>query len=139
MIVDIYMAGKTKKNVRSKKKNKVKAQPVGKAYVFSGYNNTIVTITNMSGDTVCWSSGGNIGFKGSRKSTPYAATMVGEDAAKKAVRVGIKEVSAYIRGVGSGKSQSVKALRNGGLFISKIVDVTPMPHGGCRPKKRRRV
>lgn len=125
--------------VKAVRKNKKEISPVGRAYVTSGYNNTVVTITDVSGNTICWGSGGNSGFKGSRKSTPYAATIVGENVARKAVELGVKEVSAFIKGVGSGKSQCVKALRNGGLAINKIADVTPLVHNGCRPKKRRRV
>jgi small subunit ribosomal protein S11 len=126
------------KAVKNKKIEKIISR-VGNAYIFSGYNNTIVTITDLEGNTVCWSSAGHVGFKGSRKSTPYAATVVGEEAAKKAVDLGVKEVTAYIKGVGNGKSQCVKALRNAGLIMNKIVDVTPTVHNGCRPKKRRRV
>ncbi len=131
------MAKKTKVK---KKVNKSKSVPsVGNVYVFSGYNNTIVTVTDLDGNTVCWESGGTNNFKGSRKSTPYAASVVGESASKKAVALGMKEVTAYIKGIGSGKSQAVKAIRNGGLVINKIVDITPIAHNGCRPKKRRRI
>jgi len=131
------MAKRVKKTIQ--KKSKVIIQPVGKAYVFTGYNNTIVSITNMNGDVVCWSTSGKSGFKGSRQSTPYAATIVGENAAKEALNKGIKEVSVYMKGVGNGKSQCVKAIRNAGLAINKIVDVTPIAHNGCRAKKRRRM
>ncbi|OGC52153.1 30S ribosomal protein S11 [candidate division WWE3 bacterium RIFCSPLOWO2_01_FULL_39_13] len=126
----------TKKTV--KKKERI-IRPVGNAYVFSGYNNTIVTVTDLEGATVCWGSSGNSGFKGSKKSTPYAASVVGENTAKTAISKGVKEVTAYIKGIGNGKSQCVKALRSGGLVITKIVDITPVPHNGCRPRKRRRV
>jgi len=129
-----------KKETKVKKTSaKKEVMPQGKAYVFSGYNNTIVTITDLDGNTICWGASGANNFKGSRKSTPYAASVVGQNTARQAVTKGIKEVSAYIKGVGSGKSQCVKALRNGGLIINKIVDVTPTPHNGCRAKKRRRV
>lgn len=128
----------TKKSPTKSRKSKREVPAIGKVYISSGYNNTIVTITDLEGNTICWGSGGNNNFKGSRKSTPYAATIVGENAAKKAAEAGLKEVTAYIKGVGSGKSQCVKAIRNGGLIINKIVDVTPLPHNGCRPKKRRR-
>ena len=131
---------KAKKSVKKKNTKKAKSVPtVGNVYVFSGYNNTIVTVTDLEGNTICWSSGGASGFKGSRKSTPYAAAVVGENAAKEAVALGVKEVTAYIKGIGSGKSQAVKAIRNGGLVINKIVDITPIAHNGCRPKKRRRI
>ena len=131
------MAKKTKKVI--KKKNKVVIQPVGRAYVSSGYNNTIVSITNMNGDVICWSASGKSGFKGSRQSTPYAAAIVGENAAKEAILKGVKEVSVYMKGVGSGKSQCVRAIRNAGLTVNKLVDVTPIAHNGCRAKKRRRM
>lgn len=127
------------KPVANKKTSKREIQPMGNVYVYSGYNNTIVTITDLDGNTVCWGAGGNSGFKGSRKSTPYAASVVGENVAKRAVALGVREVSAYMKGIGAGKSQCVKALRNGGLMINRIVDVTPMAFNGCRPKKRRRV
>lgn len=120
------------------KKNK-NVQPLGLAYVYSNYNNTIVTLTDLGGNTINWGSSGRSEFKGSKKSTPYAATIVGESAAKVAYTYGLREVTVLLKGVGSGKAQAVKALRNGGLVINKIVDVTPVPHGGCRPKKRRRV
>lgn len=126
-------------NIKINKKPGKQINPLGNAYVFSGYNNTIVNITDLDGNTICWSSGGINNFKGSRKSTPYAATVVGEDVAQRASAMGVKEVTAYIKGVGAGKSQAVKALRNGGLVINKIVDVTPITHNGCRPKKRRRI
>jgi small subunit ribosomal protein S11 len=133
---------KAKTTNKKTTKNKTARQatsPMGKVYVNSGYNNTIVTVTDLEGNTVCWGSSGASNFKGSRKSTPFASTVVGENTAKQAVALGVKEVSAYIKGVGPGKSQAVKALRNGGLIINKIVDVTPIAHNGCRPRKRRRV
>lgn len=127
-----------KKVTKNKKVNQV-TNPFGIAYVYSGYNNTLVSITDSEGNAVCWESGGRSSFKGSRKATPYAATIIGENAAKDALSAGLKEVEVRMKGVGSGKSQCVKALRNAGLGISKIVDVTPLPHNGCRPRKRRRV
>lgn len=124
--------GKTTKKSKS-------ASPVGRAYVYSGYNNTIVTITDVDGNALCWGSSGANNFKGSRKSTPYAATVVGEKVAKNASDMGVKEISVFMKGVGNGKSLAVKALRNGGLVISKIVDITPIAHNGCRQKKRRKI
>lgn len=129
---------KQQKQKTNKKSNK-QVGPYGIAYVYSGYNNTLVTITDASGNAVCWESGGSSNFKGSRKATPYAATIIGESAGKEAVATGLKEVEVRMKGVGSGKTQCVKALRNAGLGISKIIDVTPLPHNGCRPRKRRRV
>jgi len=128
---------KNKEKVKKVKSREVSA--IGKAFIFSGYNNTIVTVTDLEGNTICWGSSGKNNFKGSRKSTPYAATVVGENVAKTALSKGVKEVAAYMKGVGSGKSQCVKALRNGGLVINRIIDITPMAHNGCRAKKRRRV
>ena len=132
------MANKKTKTTKQKK-SKVEVQAVGRVYVFSGYNNTIVSVTNMNGDVVCWSTSGKSGFKGSRQSTPYAATIVGENAAKEALQKGVKEVTVYMKGVGNGKSQCVRAIRNAGLAVNKIIDVTPIAHNGCRPKKRRRI
>ena len=128
---------KTTKTTKTKTK-KGNIAPIGRAYVYAGYNNTIVNITDLDGNTICWGSSGSNNFKGSRKSTPYAASIVGEKVAKKAFELGIKEVSAFMKGVGTGKTLAVKALRNSGLVINKITDITPMAHNGCRPKKRRR-
>lgn len=124
------------------KKTKVKKEriisPAGRAYVLSGYNNTMVTISDIEGNTLCWGSSGTNSFKGSKKSTPFASTVVGENTAKAAVALGVREVAVFMKGVGAGKTQAVKALRNGGLIINQIVDVTPIAHNGCRPRKRRR-
>jgi small subunit ribosomal protein S11 len=128
----------TKKTTTKSKDRNKNVNPMGKAYIYAGYNNTIVSITDLDGNVLCWGSSGGNNFKGSRKATPYAATIVGESTAKRAFEMGVKEVSAYMKGVGNGKTLAVKALRNGGLAISKIVDITPIAHNGCRPKKRRR-
>lgn len=130
------MAKPTKAPVKTKTKN---VSPNGNVYVFSGYNNTIVTITDLSGNTISWGSAGYNNFKGSKKSTPYAATIVGEDVARRAYSNGLREVAVFLKGVGNGKVQCVKSLKNAGLIINKIVDTTPISHNGCRPKKRRRV
>ncbi len=132
------MANQKKVTAKKTKSSNKNVPNIGKAYVYSGYNNTIVTITDIDGNTVCWGTSGHNNFKGSRKSTPYAATIVGENAAKQAYDLGMREVAAFMKGVGSGKSLAVKALRNGGLVITKITDITPIAHNGCRPKKRRR-
>jgi len=133
------MAKQEKAKTNKKPNSNKQVGPYGIAYVYSGYNNTLVTITDVTGNTVCWESGGSSNFKGSRKATPYAATVIGESAGKEAVAAGLKEVEVRMKGVGSGKTQCVKALRNAGISITKIVDVTPMSHNGCRPRKRRRV
>ncbi len=119
---------KVKKNVQS-----------GIAHIQSTFNNTIVTITDVSGNVVAWSSAGVRGFKGSRKSTPFAAQLAAEDAAKKAMEHGMRSISVYVKGPGSGRESALRALQAAGFKITLIRDVTPIPHNGCRPPKRRRV
>ncbi|MBF0474682.1 MAG: 30S ribosomal protein S11 [Deltaproteobacteria bacterium] len=123
----------------AKKKREKKNIPSGKAHIQSTFNNTIVTITDMAGNTVAWSSAGVQGFKGSRKSTPFASQMAAEDAAKKAIENGMKTVEVYVKGPGGGREAALRALQAAGLHVSLIRDVTPIPHNGCRPPKRRRV
>mgnify|MGYP001818134534 CR=1 FL=1 len=112
---------------------------VGIAYITATFNNTTVTITDTKGDTLCWSSAGTSGFKGSRKSTPFAGQLAAQQAAEKAVKFGVKEVDVKVKGPGSGRESAITALQAAGLVIKSIEDVTPLPHNGCRPKKRRRV
>jgi small subunit ribosomal protein S11 len=119
---------KVKKNIRD-----------GVAHIRSTFNNTIVTITDLSGNTIAWSNAGVAGFKGSRKSTPFAAQLTGKDAADKAKEHGVRNVSVYVKGPGSGREAAVRALHAAGLTLTSIKDVTPIPHNGCRPPKRRRV
>lgn len=126
---------KNKSTTSKKKKNVV----VGVVHIDATFNNTIVTFTDLHGDTVAWSSAGGNGFKGSRKSTPYAAQMTVEKAASIAVEHGMKTVSVKIKGPGSGRESAVRALLSSGMTITAIKDVTPVPHNGCRPPKRRRV
>ncbi len=121
------------------KKKEKKNVPNGVAHIQSTFNNTIVTITDPSGAVVSWSSSGVVGFKGSRKSTPFAATQAGEDAAKKAREHGMRSVEVFVKGPGSGRESALRALQAGGLNVTMIKDVTPIPHNGCRPRKRRRV
>lgn len=121
----------TKKTVRHVEK--------GKVFVTATFNNTLVTITDDRGDTLCWNSAGTSGFKGARKSTPFAATTAVEVAARKAMGMGLKEVEVFIKGPGAGRDAALRALRNAGLSITLIADVTPIPHNGVRPKKKRRV
>lgn len=131
----------TKIAIKKVKKQKKEA-PVstnGRAYITSTFNNTIVTITNDKGDTVSWSSSGARGFKGTRKSTPYAATLASEDAVRKAIERGIKTVEVYVKGPGSGRDSALRAIKSAGLSISLIADLTSIPHNGPRPKKKRRV
>jgi small subunit ribosomal protein S11 len=123
---------------KSKKKTK-KNIPTGVAHINSTFNNTIVTITDTIGNTVSWSSSGNKGFKGSRKSTPFAAQLAAEEAGKKAMEHGMKNIEIVIKGPGNGRESAIRALGSTGLNITIIKDITPIPHNGCRPSKRRRV
>lgn len=124
---------------RSRKKKEKKSIPVGIAHIQATFNNTIVTITDHRGNTIAWSSAGVQGFKGSRKSTPYAAQTAVEDAAKKAMEHGMRTVEVYIKGPGSGRESALRGLQSAGFNVTLIRDVTPVPHNGCRPPKRRRV
>ena len=128
-----------KKQGSKTKKKTARHVPSGIAHVVATFNNTIVTITDRQGNTICWSSSGNVGFKGSKKSTPFAAQMVAESAAKKAVQCGMKDVEVRVKGPGAGRESAIRALQAAGLNINVIKDVTPIPHNGCRPPKRRRV
>jgi small subunit ribosomal protein S11 len=121
------------------KKKFKKNIPIGEAYIQSSFNNTIITITDPQGNVVAWSSGGVVGFKGSRKSTPFAAQLAAENAAKKAMENGMKTVDVFIKGPGAGREAALRALQSAGLKIHLIRDITPIPHNGCRPPKRRRV
>ena len=123
----------------SKKKKVKKNIPSGVAHINSTFNNTIVTITDNTGNTVSWSSSGNKGFKGSRKSTPFAAQLAAEEAGKKAIEHGMKNIEIIIKGPGNGRESAIRALGATGLNITIIKDITPIPHNGCRPPKRRRV
>jgi len=127
---------KQKKGKRKEKKN----IPVGKAFIQATYNNTIVTLTDMQGNVISWATAGGEGFKGSRKSTPFAAQMAAKTAAENAIdTAGLQSIEVYVKGPGIGREAAVRSLFQSGLNISKIKDVTPVPHNGCRPKKRRRV
>lgn len=130
------------KNVFSKTKSKKKQERVvesGKVYITSTFNNTLVTVTDSRGDTIAWSSSGASGFKGTRKSTPFAATSAVENVVKKALSTGLKNVEVYIKGPGSGRDSALRAIRSGGLSITQIADITPIPHNGPRPSKKRRI
>ncbi|WKY48460.1 30S ribosomal protein S11 [Eubacteriaceae bacterium ES3] len=126
---------KTRRKVKKVKKNIER----GQAHIQSSFNNTIVTITDMAGNALSWASSGGLGFKGSRKSTPYASQMAAEEAAKAAMEHGLKSVEVMVKGPGSGREAAIRALQVAGLEITLIRDVTPIPHNGCRPPKRRRV
>lgn len=126
--------------VKIKKKKRAKKNiSTGVAHILSTFNNSIVSITDTAGNVICWSTSGAMGFKGSRKSTPFAAQMAAEDAAKKAVENGMKTVEVYVKGPGAGRESAIRALQSTGLNVTVIRDVTPVPHNGCRPPKRRRV
>jgi small subunit ribosomal protein S11 len=127
------------KQKKAKKKEK-KNIPVGKAFIQATYNNTIITLTDMQGNVIAWATAGGEGFKGSRKSTPYAAQMAAKTAAENAIETsGLQSIEVYVKGPGIGREAAVRSLFQSGLNISKIKDITPVPHNGCRPKKRRRV
>ena len=123
----------------TKKKKERKNIPKGVAHIQSTFNNTIVTITDLDGNVVAWSSSGTQGFKGSRKSTPFASQLAAEDAARKAMEHGMRSVEVFIKGPGAGREAALRALQSAGFRITLIKDVTPIPHNGCRPPKRRRV
>ena len=134
------MAKEDKKQTKtSKKKSTLKVSANGKVFVSATFNNTLVTITNDKGDTVAWSSAGASGFKGTRKSTPFAATTAVEAVARKAIDAGIKTVEVYVKGPGAGRDAALRAIKSAGLSISLIADITPMPHNGPRAEKKRRV
>ena len=124
----------------AKKQKKIRKN-VGRAivHVKASFNNTVITVTDVNGETLGWASAGTIGFKGSRKSTPFAATRAAEEAAGKAKKLGVHEVEVHVRGAGSGRESAVTALQNAGLKVTAIEDHTPIPHNGCRPRKKRRV
>ena len=128
-----------KKNKVKKVKKAVRLVTSGLARILATFNNTIVTITDREGNTIAWASTGSTGFKGSKKSTPFAAGIAAESAAKKAAERGVKEVEVYVKGPGAGRESAIRSIQSAGLTIRSIRDVTPIPHNGCRPEKRRRV
>ena len=130
------MAEKKKSRARRRERKSV---PRGRAYIQSSFNNTLITMTDPNGNVVAWSSAGSAGFKGSRKSTPYAAQMAAESAARRAMEHGMRQVDVFVRGPGSGREAAIRSLQAAGISILSIRDVTPIPHNGCRPPKRRRV
>jgi small subunit ribosomal protein S11 len=121
------------------KKRKVNVESSGQAHVSATFNNIIISLTNKNGDVIAWSSAGKMGFKGSKKNTPYAAQVAAEDAAKSAYEAGLRKVKVYVKGPGNGKESAIRTIHNTGIEVSEIIDITPMPHNGCRPPKRRRV
>lgn len=125
--------------IKKAKKSQVVVSSVGRAYITSTFNNTIITVTNDKGDTVGWASAGSAGYKGTRKSTPFAASTAMENVVKKVVEKGLKTVEVYIKGPGAGRDSALRAIKSGGLSISLIADITPVPHNGPRAKKKRRI
>ncbi|MBL7472788.1 30S ribosomal protein S11 [Robertkochia sediminum] len=121
------------------KKRKVVVESVGEAHVSASFNNLIISLTNKKGDVISWSSAGKMGFRGSKKNTPYAAQVAAEDAAKVAHEAGLRKVKVYVKGPGSGRESAIRSIHNAGIEVTEIIDVTPLPHNGCRPPKRRRV
>jgi len=127
------------KSTRSARKRIVNVEPLGRAYINASFNNIIITLTNSTGQVITWSSAGKMGFRGSKKNTPYAAQMAAEDCAKVAHDMGLRKVKVYVKGPGAGRESAIRTLHTNGIEVTEIQDVTPLPHNGCRPPKRRRV
>lgn len=123
----------------SKKKKSVKVEALGQAHIQASFNNIIISLCNANGQVISWSSAGKMGFRGSKKNTPYAALVAAEDCAKEAFEFGLRKVKVYVKGPGQGRESAIRSLHNAGIEVTEIIDVTPMPHNGCRPPKRRRV
>lgn len=127
------------KSTRSSKKRVVKVEPTGMAYISASFNNIIISLTNNAGQVIAWSSSGKMGFRGSKKNTPYAAQLAAEDCAKTAFDAGLRKVKVHVKGPGAGRESAIRTLHTMGIEVTEIKDVTPLPHNGCRPPKRRRV
>lgn len=123
----------------STKKRKVIVESTGEAHISASFNNIIISLTNKKGDVISWSSAGKMGFRGSKKNTPYAAQLAAEDASNVAKEAGLKKVKVYVKGPGNGRESAIRSIHNSGIEVTEIIDVTPLPHNGCRPPKRRRV
>lgn len=124
---------------KTTKKNKVKVDADGCAHIRATFNNIIISLTNNSGQVIAWSSAGKMGFRGSKKNTPYAAQVAAEDCTKIALEAGLKRVKVFVKGPGSGRESAIRAIHNSGILVTEIIDVTPLPHNGCRPPNKRRV
>ena len=124
---------------KTTKKNKVRVESEGQAHIQATFNNIIISLTNNSGQVIAWSSAGKMGFRGSKKNTPYAAQVAAEDCAKVALEAGLKRVKVFVKGPGSGRESAIRSIHNSGILVTEIVDVTPLPHNGCRPPNKRRV
>jgi len=127
------------KKTGTSRKRTVRVEPTGQAHIHASFNNIIISLTNNSGQVISWSSAGKMGFRGSKKNTPYAAQMASQDCSKVAYDLGLRKVKVYVKGPGSGRESAMRTLHSNGIEVTEIVDVTPMPHNGCRPPKRRRV
>ena len=127
------------KKTATVKKKVVKVEPVGQAHISSSFNNVIVTLTNAEGQVISWSSAGKMGFRGSKKNTPYAAQTAAQDCAKVAYDLGLRKVKVYVKGPGAGRESAIRTIHGAGIEVIEIIDVTPLPHNGCRPPSRRRV
>ncbi|MFO7615760.1 MAG: 30S ribosomal protein S11 [Bacteroidales bacterium] len=128
-----------KKKVKAAKKRVVQVEPLGQAHIHSSFNNIIISLTNNAGQVISWSSSGKNGFRGSKKNTPYAAQVAAQDASKVAYDLGLRKVKVFVKGPGNGRESAIRTIHNNGIEVVEIVDVTPMPHNGCRPPKKRRV
>jgi len=124
---------------KTTKKNSVKVESEGEAHIQATFNNIIISITNKNGQVISWSSAGKMGFRGSKKNTPYAAQLAAEDCTKVALDAGLKRVKVFVKGPGSGRESAIRTIHNNGILVTEIIDVTPVPHNGCRPPKKRRV
>ncbi len=127
------------KKTKSSKKRVVKVEPVGQAHIQATFNNIIISLTNNAGQVISWSSAGKMGFRGSKKNTPYAAQVAAEECARTAYDLGLRKVKVFVKGPGTGRESAIRTIHSAGIEVTEIVDVTPLPHNGCRPPKRRRV
>ncbi|MDF1575653.1 MAG: 30S ribosomal protein S11 [Bacteroidales bacterium] len=127
------------KKTGSSKKRTVKVEPIGQAHIHASFNNIIISLTNNQGQVISWASSGKMGFRGSKKNTPYAAQMAAQNCAKVAYDLGLRKVKVFVKGPGSGRESAIRNIHASGIEVTEIVDVTPLPHNGCRPAKRRRV
>ncbi|MBV2246835.1 MAG: 30S ribosomal protein S11 [Lentimicrobium sp.] len=127
------------KTAKTSKKKVVKVDPIGRAYVSASFNNIIISLTNNTGQVISWASAGKMGFRGSKKNTPYAAQMAATECSKVAYDMGLRKVKVFVKGPGSGRESAIRTIHSSGIEVMEIMDVTPLPHNGCRPPKRRRV
>ena len=127
------------KKTGTSRKRTVRIEPTGQAHINASFNNIIISLTNNSGQVIAWSSAGKMGFKGSKKNTPYAAQMAAQDCSKVAFDLGLRKVKVYVKGPGAGRESAIRPIHSNGIEVTEIIDVTPLPHNGCRPPKRRRV